>query len=126
MVSALRPVGGRRQIIHGDLTGNVLFDDQLPPLVIDPSLYWRPPLFASAVVVADALVFEGAPRELVAVLGAEPEASQYLLRALIFRAVAGRLLGPETSRADGDDRFRDAAAHAVDLAGAAGDRVPLD
>jgi hypothetical protein len=48
-------------LIHGDLTGNVLFHDELPPAIIDFTPYWRPLEFQSAVVVADALVWEGAP-----------------------------------------------------------------
>ncbi len=43
----------------------MLFYEGLPPLVIDPSPYWRPPAFASAIVVADALVFHGAGEEMV-------------------------------------------------------------
>jgi hypothetical protein len=58
LFAARAPVQGRSQLVHGDLTGNVLFDDDLPPLVIDLSPYWRPPAFASAVVVADAVAFE--------------------------------------------------------------------
>jgi uncharacterized protein (TIGR02569 family) len=60
LASALKPVAARSQLIHGDLTGNVLFDDRLPPAVIDLAPYWRPTAFASAIVVADALVWEGA------------------------------------------------------------------
>jgi Ser/Thr protein kinase RdoA (MazF antagonist) len=60
LASALKPVAARSQLIHGDLTGNVLFDDRLPPAVIDLAPYWRSTAFASAIVVADALVWEGA------------------------------------------------------------------
>ncbi len=65
LIRALRPVSGVAQLVHGDLTGNVLFHPHLPPLVIDLSPYWRPPAFASAVVIADALVFEGARPDVV-------------------------------------------------------------
>ncbi len=30
------------QLVHGDLTGNLLFHTSLPPAVIDLSPYWRP------------------------------------------------------------------------------------
>jgi uncharacterized protein (TIGR02569 family) len=93
LVEALRPLPGEAQLIHGDLTGNVLFDEQLPPLVIDVSPYWRPAAFASAVVVADALAFERAPRDVADALGEAPDRVQYLLRALIFRIVADHLTG---------------------------------
>ena len=49
LAAALCPVSVPSQLIHGDLTGNVLFHDQLPPAVIDFSPYWRPAAYASAV-----------------------------------------------------------------------------
>jgi uncharacterized protein (TIGR02569 family) len=62
LVAATRPVSRPGQLIHGDLTGNVLFDRSLPPAIIYLSPYWRPTSYASAIVVADALVWEGAGR----------------------------------------------------------------
>jgi len=85
LAAALRPLHGRCQLIHGDLTGTVLFEDDLPPLVIDLSPYWRPPAYASAIVIADALVFEGAGNDVVEPLLQDPAFPQYLLRALIYR-----------------------------------------
>ena len=41
----LRPLYAKEQLIHGDLTTNVLFHPTLPPGIIDLSPYWRPPLF---------------------------------------------------------------------------------
>lgn len=82
LLAALRPVTGTAQLVHGDLTGNVLFHTDLPPLVIDLSPYWRPPAFATAVVIADALVFEGARPDVVQPLLADPDFPQHLLRAL--------------------------------------------
>ena len=67
LVGALRPVDATRsQLVHGDLTGNVLFADDLPPAVIDFSPQWRPRGFASAIVVGDALLWEGADERLLA------------------------------------------------------------
>lgn len=88
VLAALEPVDGTPQLVHSDLTGNVLFHPTLPPAIIDFSPYWRPPEFASAVVVADALCWENAPPEL-----AELVHPQYLLRALVFRAVTTILFG---------------------------------
>jgi len=45
---------------NGDLSGNVLFHAELPPAIIDCAAYWRPVAFVFAIVVADALVWEGA------------------------------------------------------------------
>ncbi|HEX7345425.1 MAG TPA: hypothetical protein VF253_01450 [Candidatus Limnocylindrales bacterium] len=59
VLSALEPVDAPSQLIHGNLTGNVLFQDELPPAIVDFAPYWRPTEFASAVVVADALSWEG-------------------------------------------------------------------
>jgi hypothetical protein len=90
ILAALRPVSEPSGLIHGDLTGNVLFDDELPPAIIDFTPYWRPLQFQSAVVVADALIWEGAPPEL-----ADAVDPQYLLRALIYRGVTSIVAGTE-------------------------------
>lgn len=119
LIDAVRPVPGVAQLVHGDLTGNVLFHPQLPPLVIDLSPYWRPPPFASAVVLADALVFEGAPHDVIEPMLVDPTFPQYLLRALIFRAVTDHLAAPHLRRPAGADRYQPAVALAVRLAQAA-------
>jgi uncharacterized protein (TIGR02569 family) len=70
------------QLVHGDLTGNVLFAPGLPPAVIDFSPYWRPPLYAEAVVAADALCWYGADASVLGLVGVSAEA---VGRALLFR-----------------------------------------
>lgn len=82
LAELLQPIVAPSSLMHGDLGGNVLFADGLPPAVIDLSLYWRPPAFASAIVVGDALVWEGADASL-----AQEVDVQFLARALIYRAV---------------------------------------
>ena len=91
LLDALEPVDAESQLVHCDLTGNVLFHDELPPAIIDFAPYWRPTEYASAVVVADALVWEGAPPEL-----ADAVHRQFLLRALIFRGVTSIEFGATT------------------------------
>ena len=76
----VRPVDLPSQVVHGDLGGNVLFADALPPAVIDFSPYWRPPAWALAVVVVDAVVWHHAPVDL-----AEEHDAQVLARASLFR-----------------------------------------
>jgi prepilin-type processing-associated H-X9-DG protein len=71
------------QLVHGDLSGNVLFADGLPPAVIDWSPYWRPPPYASAIVMCDAALGHGAGVELLA--GSD---RQLLIRALLFRLLS--------------------------------------
>ncbi len=82
------------QLIHGDLTGNVLFHPTLPPAVIDLAAYWRPPAFASAIVVADALVWEGAEPDLAYAVAADrPDVGRLVVRALLLRMVTDHLAG---------------------------------
>ena len=88
LADRLAPVEAPGQLIHGDLTGNVLFDDDLPPAVIDLSLYWRPTAFATAIVLADALVWEGADESIMASVGGVNDVGQMLVRALIYRIIA--------------------------------------
>jgi uncharacterized protein (TIGR02569 family) len=82
VLAALEPIDAPSQLVHGDLTGNVLFHDDLPPAIIDFAPYWRPAEFATAIIVTDAVLWEDAPEELLG--EAQP---QFLLRALIYRAV---------------------------------------
>ena len=84
----VRPVSGPGQLIHGDLSGNVLFDDGGPPAIIDFSPYWRPVRYADAVAVVDGLLWFGAEPELVSAAGPDGDFGQLLVRALIFRLVA--------------------------------------
>ncbi len=92
LAAALQPIDAPSQLIHGDLTQNVLFDDRLPPAVIDFSPYWRPTPFASAIVVADALAWEGADEGILDAVGHVEDFGQYLVRALIYRTVTDWLL----------------------------------
>jgi len=95
LVAALRPVRVPSQLIHGDLTGNVLFDDAQPPAIIDFSPYWRPPAYASAIVAADALVWERADRQVLDAVAHISDFGQYLVRALIFRSVTDWIVSQE-------------------------------
>jgi uncharacterized protein (TIGR02569 family) len=93
----LRPVVAPSQVIHGDLTGNVLFSDSLPPAVIDLAIYWRPPAFATAIVVGDALAWEGADETLLSAVTDISDFPQFLLRALVYRIItAARFRMDET------------------------------
>lgn len=83
LAEARRPVDLPSQLVHGDLAGNVLLADGLPPLVLDLSPYWRPAAYATAVVVAD-----GGPET----HRDGPDFAQLLLRARLFREVTDHLL----------------------------------
>jgi aminoglycoside phosphotransferase (APT) family kinase protein len=87
---------GRPQLVHGDLTGNVLFAPGQPAAVIDISPYWRPPSYAEAVVAADALCWHDADASIVALTDLPVEA---VARALLFRMATTNELAtaePET------------------------------
>ncbi len=86
------------QLVHMDLLGNVLFEDGLPPGIIDLTLYWRPALYAEAVVIVDGLTWWGdlGPKLVdmylqdweLEVYQKSPEVRvQLLLRALYWRYV---------------------------------------
>src|SRR5919106_403026 len=117
LVDARRPLAAECQLVHGDLTGNVLFAAGLPPAIIDFSPFWRPPAYASAIVVADALVWEGADEELLDAVAHIERFGQFLVRALIMRAVVDRLFREHMPvRADDVDEFRPAVELACRLA----------
>jgi uncharacterized protein (TIGR02569 family) len=118
LVAALEPVDeSGSQVVHGDLTGNVLFADGLSPAVIDFSPFWRPPGFASAIVVGDALLWEGADETLLATVAHVADFPQLLLRALIFRAVVDALFrAGEPRPLDDKDCFARPAELALALA----------
>jgi hypothetical protein len=63
----------------------VLFADGLPPAIIDWPAYWRPPAWAAAVAVTDALVWHEEPPDVIDRWAHLPCWDQMLLRALIYR-----------------------------------------
>ena len=85
LLAARRVVSDPAGIIHGDLTGNVLFDDTRAPAVIDLTVYWRPVRYAIAIIAVDAVCFAGAPASLLETIEPTDGFAQYLVRALIFR-----------------------------------------
>lgn len=88
LLALLRPIDQPAQLVHSDLAPNVLFDDLRPPAVIDLSLSWRPPGWASAIVVVDALAWQGADETLLAAVRHLPDFGQLFARALVFRVAA--------------------------------------
>ncbi|KAF5553814.1 ribosomal L1 [Fusarium mexicanum] len=79
----------KNQLIHGDLTGNVLFDSETnkPPTIIDITLYWRPAEYAEAIIVADGLIWLNGDRKLVEMFGTDHTRMQLLVRALYWRCL---------------------------------------
>jgi uncharacterized protein (TIGR02569 family) len=87
LASWVRPTSQPSQLIHGDLTSNVLFADGMAPGIIDFTPYWRPASFGLAVVVADALSWHGAGRELAGLLDPTAENRSMIARAGLYRLV---------------------------------------
>ena len=85
LADARRPVDLPAQPVHGDILGNVLFDQDRPPAVIDWPVYHRPALWSQAIAVIDAVTWYGAPQELLRSRDDRPGWGQLLLRALMYR-----------------------------------------
>lgn len=85
LLALLRSINLPSQLIHGDLTENVLFVPGLPPAIIDLSPYWRPAAYAQAIVVADALDWCGADESILDYVRDVPEIWQLMVRAELFR-----------------------------------------
>ena len=83
----LRAVDEKSQLIHGDFGGNILFSDESVPAVIDFSPYWRPVEFAIGVVIADAIVWEGADESLMKAGEQFNDFNQHLARAELRRII---------------------------------------
>lgn len=114
LLGVRRPVRLPAQVVHGDLTGNVLVAPGRTPAVLDPSVYWRPVGYGSAVVVVDALAHEGGTLDLLRVPRDRDELAQLLVRAALFRLVTEHLLG---AREAGRESWRPVVAAVCRLAG---------
>jgi len=107
LLAARQPLDIPSQIVHGDLVGNVLFAEGLPPAIIDLSLYWRPVGYSAAVVVVDALAWESASPSILGLIEHFVGWPQLLLRAAIFRIVVSALARrAEPWRDDLSDHYR--------------------
>lgn len=84
---ARRAVHLPSQLIHGDLSGNVLSHPVLAPAVIDISPYGRPAAYADAILVVDETVSGRSNGDLLGEL-LDRQGRQLLMRAVIFRALA--------------------------------------
>ncbi len=92
LVSTRQPLLAQSQLIHGDLTGNVLFSDGQPPSIIDLSLYWRPPGYAAAIVAVDCFEWEGVGPEVLDEMAGLPDGEQLLIRAALFRIIRAAMV----------------------------------
>jgi uncharacterized protein (TIGR02569 family) len=105
--TALRPVRTAPQLVHGDLGGNTLWADGLPPAVIDFSPYYRPSGWALAVVAMDAICWDGAAPDLLDRWADVDEWDQLLLRAVVFRLATRGRFEAEGAVRSGSDGYLD-------------------
>lgn len=85
LVTLKHPLQMQEQLIHGDMTGNILFHKHLPPAIIDFSPYWRPAEYATAIIIVDAIVWEGAEDAVISEMEDTFENNQLLIRATLWR-----------------------------------------
>lgn len=78
---------GPSQLVHGDLAGNVLMDAAGAAVVIDVSPYWRPVLWAEALLTLDCVLRDDAEAEVLAGWRSE-SARAAMVRAGIFRLLS--------------------------------------
>lgn len=83
----LKPLNLPNQIVHGDLSGNFLFDNILPPAIIDFSPTWAPNGFAEAIMLADAIVWENVQPEELESFKEVPNIEQLAWRGVLTRIV---------------------------------------
>jgi len=87
------------QLIHGDLAGNILFDETLGPLIIDFSPTVAPQAYAEAILVCDGIAWQGCPLSDLGLLPNDSHYREMLLRAVIFRlSVSAMFCGENTER----------------------------
>lgn len=89
LIGALAPLGPS-QVIHGDLTGNVLLGDT--PGIIDISPYYRPTAYAEGIIMADALAWHGQTGELLSLAGVSVPA---IARGILFRIYTSSIMAQE-------------------------------
>ncbi len=77
----------REEIIHGDMAGNILFEESMPPAVIDITLYWRPINYAKALLIVDAVTWEGADPSIYNLVRYNAAMDQLTLRAALRRII---------------------------------------
>ncbi|WP_405063461.1 TIGR02569 family protein [Kribbella sp. NBC_01505] len=118
LINTRRPVDLASQAVHGDLPGNVLFADGLPPAIIDWPVYWRPPTWALAVAVVDALCWYDATPDLADRWSHLPAWGQMLVRALVYRIATDEAVGgPTCWTTDRLNAYQPAVDLAVRIAG---------
>lgn len=107
-----RPVRLTPHVVHAELFGAVLFDDDGVPALIDLVPAWRPPGWSAAVICIDAVAWGGADEALLDRWSHLDEWPQMLLRAVLHR------LALHAQHPDSSSRTLAGLERAADLVGA--------
>lgn len=87
------------QIVHADLSGNILFDEMLSPLIIDFSPTVAPIEYAEAILVCDCIAWQGSKVSDIDMLLNNEFNNEMIIRAVVFRlAVAAIFSGNDLKR----------------------------
>ncbi|PRX44205.1 uncharacterized protein (TIGR02569 family) [Prauserella shujinwangii] len=113
LAPARKPVRLPDQLVHCELFGNVLFDGDAPPGIVDFVPCLRPAEYGAAVAAVDAVAWGDAGAELLRRWSHLPEWPQLLLRAVLFR-LAFHALHPRSTAA-ALDGLRAAASEVSEL-----------
>ncbi|KKI90132.1 hypothetical protein WQ54_23835 [Bacillus sp. SA1-12] len=73
------------QIVHADLSGNILFDEVLPPLIIDFSPTIAPIEYAEAILVCDCIAWQKSKISELELLPNNNTYREMMIRAVLFR-----------------------------------------
>lgn len=87
LLSKLLPIDAEHQLIHGDLGGNVLFHDNLKPLVIDFSPTIAPVEYADAIILCDSIAWAGVDIETINYLEPIEYHKPFIQHAVAFRVL---------------------------------------
>lgn len=90
-----------RQLIHGDIAGNVISASGLPLGVVDFSPTWQSALWSDCMVVTDGLLWFAAPPRIVDYLD-DDATGPILCRTTLFRLIVHCLWFGDTSPTDTD------------------------
>jgi uncharacterized protein (TIGR02569 family) len=87
------------QFVHADLAGNILFDEVLPPLIIDFSPTVAPVEYAESILVCDCIAWQGSKVSEIDVLPNHEFYQEMIIRAVVFRlAVEALFSGKDINR----------------------------
>ncbi len=84
---ALHPITDSLQLIHSDLGGNILFDENNVPVVIDFSPAIAPKRYADSIIVSDSIAWAGLPIDSLQLLTPFDEYREYVKYAVAFRVL---------------------------------------